>query len=305
MNSYFLKIYKNKALFGYLMVLLSTVGFASYGIWSKNIGADFGVFTQGWVRSLIALAILLPLGILTKQFKKVDKKDWRWVLMPMLFGVFTQAPLYYAFNNMSIGTAVLIFFSMFLITSYTFGYLFIGEKMTVVKIVALILAITGLVITFGIELGVFSLLALCLAGINGIASGGEVTLTQKVTKKYSSFQISTLVWVGILITHIPAAVIAGEPSVAIAFNLVWVSMFAYAITGLLSFWFVVEGFRFIDASIGGLIGLLEVIFAVIFGVIFFGEAITVSTLIGGGLIIFAAMLPNLVDIIKRRDSKII
>jgi drug/metabolite transporter (DMT)-like permease len=220
----------------------------------------------------------------------------------MLFSIFAVAPLYYAFNNMSIGTATLIFFSMFLITSYSLGYLFLGEKMTVTKIVALILAIMGLVVTFGIELGVFSLLALCLAALNGIASGGEVTMTKKVTAKYSSFQISVIAWAAILVTHLPLAIIAGESFVNPAIDIAWVSMLAYAVIGLLSFWFVIEGYRFIDASIGGLIGLLEIIVAIIFGVILFGEVITLSTIVGGGLIIFAAMLPNLVDIWNRKKK---
>ena len=73
----------------------------------------------------------------------------------------------------------------------------------------------------------------------------------------------------------------------------WLSMLGFALTGLIAFWLVIEGYKYADASIGGLLGLMEVLFGVLFGVFIFKEVITTSTLFGGGLIIFAAMLPDL------------
>lgn len=297
------QISKKMVTIGYIMVILSAIGFGSYGVWSKNIGADFGIYSQGWIRSLIIVLLMLPIGIITKQFKKINKKDWKWMSVPIIFGIFTQVPLYYAFNHMAIGTVTLIFFSLFLITSYLFGYFFMKEVISTPKKIALILAICGLMLTFKLELGIFSLLAMLLAAINGIASGGEVASTKKVEKKYSSFQVSVLVWFGIFISHLPLAIITGEKLVPIELNLVWLSMLAYAVIGLFAFWLVIEGFRYIDASIGGLLGLLEVVFAVIFGVIIFKENIGLSTITGGILILSAAALPDLSNLITRHKLK--
>jgi len=290
---------------GYIMVLVSAIGFGSYGIWSKNIGSDFGVFTQGWVRSLIVLLILVPICLKTKQFKRIAKNDLKWALVPVLFGIATQAPLYYAYNNMSIGTATLIFYSLYLITSYIFGYFFMNETIGLPKKIALMLAIVGLGLTFKIELGVFSLLALSLAAINGVASGGEVASTKKLEKKYSSLQVSILIWLGIFLTHLPAAFINGEQLAPIGLTASWLSMLAYAVVGMAAFWLVIEGFRHIDASIGGLLGLSEVVFAVIFGIILFKEKIGLSTAIGGSLIILAAALPDLYNLLTRNKQKIL
>ena len=44
-----------------------------------------------------------------------------------------------------------------------------------------------------------------------------------------------------------------------AWNLEWGAMLCYALSGLGGFWLVIEGFKYVDASIGGLIGLLEII----------------------------------------------
>src|SRR3989344_2946038 len=124
----------NFSLRGYVMIFASAILFGSYGIWSKIIGPNFGIYFQGWVRSAIVLVALIPLLFITKQYKKVERGDWPWLLVCVLFGVFTQAPLYYAFNHASIGTATLIFYAMYVITSYMIGWLFLGEKITKIKV---------------------------------------------------------------------------------------------------------------------------------------------------------------------------
>lgn len=287
------------------MILLSALGFGSYGVWSKFIGNDFGVFAQGWVRSAIVLFILIPVAYYTKSFKRIDKKDLKWVLIPVFFGVLTQAPLYFAFNHMDIGTATLIFYATYVITSYMVGKVMFREIITSVKLVSLILAMLGLVVMFGFSLGKFTLLAMLMAAINGMASGGEVATTKKPTEKYSSLQVGVYVWLGIFITHLPVSLIIGEGQVPLEFNVAWLSMFAFALVGLTAFWLVVEGYKFVDASIGGLIGLMEIIFGVIFGVLVFSESITPTVLVGGLIIVLSAMLPDLVNIVvsKKRDEK--
>ena len=283
----------NASLRGYLMILLSATGFGSYGLWSRFIGPEFGIFTQGWVRSAIVLAILVPIAVYSKSFKKVAYNDRKWIFVTVLFGIATQAPLYYAYNHMDIGTATLIFYAMFVITSYLVGRIFLGEKITHIKIAALILAFLGLFLIFSFSIAIFSVLAMLLAAINGIASGGEVATSKKSTQKFSSLQIGIYVWVGILLTHLPLALLVGEKQVPLTMNFVWFSMLGFALAGLISFWLVIEGYKYVDASIGGLIGLLEIVFGVMFGIIFFHEHLTVTIIFGGFLIALSGMLPDL------------
>ncbi len=289
-----------KSLTGYLIIFISAIGFGSYGVWSKFIGDDFGIFYQGWVRSALVLLFLIPIAYFTKSFKPVQKSDWKWILIPVFFGIATQAPLYYAFINMDIGTATLIFYSMYVITSYVVGKIFLKEKITIPKIISLALAFLGLFLIFGVSLSFFSLLALIMAAINGIASGGEVATTKKTTEKFSSLQIGIYVWAGILVTHLPLSLLFGEKQIAPEFNFVWLSMCAFALAGLISFWLVIEGYKYVDASIGGLIGLFEIIAGIGFGFIIFHEQLTLLTYIGGGIIILSAMLPDLTTILSRK-----
>ena len=53
------------------------------------------------------------------------------------------------------------------------------------------------------------------------------------------------------------------------------------------------GFKYLEASIGSIILLAEILFAVFFGLILFQEAITLSIIGGGICIIVAMILPEL------------
>lgn len=280
------------------MILLSAVGYGSYGVWSRLMGHEFGIFYQGWVRSLIILCILIPIALITKSFKPVRKEDIKWLIIPVAFGVFCSAPIYYAFNHMDIGTATLIFYSLFIITNYSIGNLFLGEVITRYKLLSLFLSIIGLLFIFGFSLANFSLLALLMAVLNGIASGGEVATTKKTSHTYPSLQLAIYVWAGTFITNLPMSLLVGEKQILPSVDTAWIAMSAFALIGLAAFWLVVEGFRYVDASIGSLIGLLEIISSVIFGIFLFKEQLTLSVIVGGGIIFLAAMLPDLAALLS-------
>lgn len=287
--------------YGY--ILLSALLFGSYGVWSTIIGEHgFGVFYQGWVRALIILLLLTPVMFVTKSFRPIASQDFKWVGICILFCIFTQAPLYYAFITTGIGISTLIFYALFIITSYTVGRVFLAEKLTIIKLAALFIALLGLLLIFGFSLAHFSFLGLALAAVNGIASGGEVSITKKLSGRYSSLFISYICWAGIFVTHLPMSLLFGEMQWLPMFNAAWGAMTIYAVAGLLGVWLVVEGFKRVDASIGSLIGLLEIIFGVVCGVLFFSEKLRPVVIIGGIMIISAAMLSDILEVIKHRKN---
>jgi len=289
---------------GYTLVLLSTVAFASYGVWAKLIGDTYGVFTQAWTRALIVSVVLLIVGVLTKQLRRIEKADLKWVVIYTVFSLFTVAPIYYAFIKLGIGTATILFYAAYMVVSYLIGRIFLGEKITIAKIIAMILAIIGMIMVFGIEFAGASALALILAIVNGIASGGEVSFTKKVSDKYSVLQLTLITWVVIFVSHFIIASIVGENLMPLQRFQSFVGVLVYAFMGMLAFWLVVAGYKKIEAGIGGLIGTLEVPFAVIFGVIFFSEHLAPQAVVGGLLIFIAAAIPDGVELIRKRNQQL-
>ena len=288
---------------GYIYILLSTLAFASYGVWAKLIGDRYGVFTQAWTRALLICVVLLVIGLITKQFKRFDKADMKWVGVYTLFSIFTVAPIYYAFTQMGIGTATILFYAAYMVASYVIGRIFFAEKITVVKIVAMLCATIGMILVFGIELAGVSALALAMALLNGIASGGEVSFTKKVSDKYSVLQLTFVTWIAICIVHFIAALVTHETLLPAQTPQSMVGILLFAITAMLAYWLVVAGYKTIEASIGGLIGTLEVPFAVLFGAIFFSERLVPIAIVGGLLIFVAAAIPDGVALIKHRQLR--
>lgn len=295
-------VIKKEQIKGVLLVFLSSILFGSYGIWSVLAGKDFGVFFQGYIRALMVLLFLIPLCFYLKSWKEIERKDYKIFGLFSLFVVFTQAPLYYAFQNSGVGIASLVFFATYLIIQYIFGGLFLGEKIGKIKIISFVLAIIGLLFIFNTSLGVFSLFALVMASVNGVASGAEIASTKLIPTKYGIIQTSIIGWIAIVITHLPLSLMVGERQLTPAFSIEWVAMLCFAIAGMLAFMFVVYGYKYVEASIGGLIGLLEIIFAIIFGVLVFHEKLTSSIVVGCLIILSAAMLPYLFEIYKKKSN---
>ena len=79
-------------------------------------------------------------------------------------------------------------------------------------------------------------------------------------------------------------------------------MLGYAISGLAGFWLIIEGLKHVDASIGSLIGLLEIPFSIFFGVLLFDDALTLPMIAGGIIIMAAAILPDSYAL-KHRGAK--
>lgn len=278
---------------GYMMVFLASILFGSYGVWSKLMGeGEFGIYYQGWVRALIVLILLTPFMIYTKKLRLPKRKDWKWFAIFLGFTVFTQVPLYYGFINTGVGAATLMFYGMYLITSYIIGRFMIGEKITLIKLVSLLLAFAGMAFVYSGATLVFSAFGLIMAALNGIASGGEVSSSKMLTKDYDSITPIYYSWVVILLTHLPLSLLFGETQYIPVMNVAWGAMLAYSVAGLLSFWLVVEGYKHIDASIGGLIGVAEIVWGVLFGIWLFNESMGPYMAIGVVLILVAGMLPH-------------
>lgn len=293
----------NKTQKGIVLVLISALMFGSYGVWSRLMGGTFDIFYQGWTRALIILLVLLPVLLYKKQIVPIRKEDWKWMAVFLIFTSLTQAPLYYAFNHMDIGTATLMFFGTMLLTMYAVGLLFLGEKLNRIKILSFFIAFVGLYTIFSFSLVAFTLLAVLAAILNGIASGGEVAFSKKLSGAYAPLYLAWLSWVAIFITNTPISFALGETQHVPSFDFVWLYQLGYVVAGIIGFWFVIYGLKYIEASVGGLLGLLEIVFSVLLGILLFKEVLTLKIIIGAILIVFAAALPHLVEVMKRGRSQ--
>lgn len=289
--------------YGIALILISSLLFASYGVWAKLIGDGMDPFYQGWSRAVIILLFMLPILWYKGLIVPIKREHWKWFAIFLAFTSATQAPLFYAFNHMDIGSATLLFFVSMLLTMYTVGFLFLGEKMTRVKIISFGLAIVGMYFIFQFSLVAFTLLAALMAMLNGVASGGEISSSKKFSDHYSTLYITTLSWGIILITNTPISLFLGERILIPTFDTVWLWQLGYTVASLLAFWLIIEGLKYVEAGTGGLLGLLEIVFSVMLGIVLFSEKLTPLVILGSSFILLAAALPHIQEMKERRKKK--
>jgi drug/metabolite transporter (DMT)-like permease len=67
-------------------------------------------------------------------------------------------------------------------------------------------------------------------------------------------------------------------------------------------WMLLTGLKYVEAGAAGVLGLLEIVFGVLFGMLFFHEQVSSVVLSGIVIIISAAAIPYIKDYNSTRGS---
>ncbi len=290
---------------GVIYILISAVFYASYGIWSRLMGATFGEFSQAWTRGLFLLVVIIMLNFKFKFLKKVEKTDFPWFALIALAGGINQAPYYFGFQHLQIGTATLLFYASLVVGGYIISKVFLKEHINKTKLFSLGLSLLGMALIYRFSISSDQILAAMLTCIAGILGAMAVVLTKKLSGNYHELQIMLGYFILQVIINTPIALLNNEIVPTFANTKAWIAQLMYAISMLAANFAVIEGFKHLDGSIGSLIGLAEILFGVLFGWLFFAEVISSITLIGGIIIVVAAAYPSWKEIeIKEKTAKI-
>jgi S-adenosylmethionine uptake transporter len=273
---------------GVILVLISTIFFGSYGIWAKMIGSSFDPFFQAWVRGIIVVSILLIVGLKYRKFRNIKRGDYKWFGIVTIIGSLVFPFYFIGFQNLNIGTATLLFYSSLTLVTYLVGMFFFDEKITSIKIFSLILGLIGLFIIFGFDIQKSELTSAIFSVLAGICGGIEISFSKKISSRYSAVQITTALYlVDFIINLFIFLMIGNQMSESFGDIQAWIGLFMFAIAGLLAFFFAVQGYEKIEPSMGGIIGLFEIIWAIIFGILLFEDELSIGIIAGSFLIIAA------------------
>ena len=278
---------------GTIFILISAIFYASYGIWSRLMGHSFGEFTQAWTRGLFLLIVIILANLRFKVYKPFKKTDWPWVIIIALAGGINQAPYYFGFQHLSIGTATLLFYASLVIGGYIQSNLALKEKISPIKFISLVFAILGMGLIYRFSLTPSQILPAILTCFAGFLGAATVVLTKKLSSNFHELQIMIGYFIAQVVFNLPLAIILNETLPALTHSTAWLAQLAYAISLFTANFTAIEGFKYLEGSIGSLIGMTEILFGILFGFMFFSEILTPLTLVGGLLIILAAALPNL------------
>lgn len=284
---------KNDKTKGTFFILISAFFFGTYGIWSRLMADQFGEFSQAWTRGLLLLIVVLIINWKKKLFKKIKRKDFKWFVMIALAGGLNQAPYFFGFKYLEIGTATLLFYAALVVGGYIIGKLIFNEKLNSIKILSLFLAFSGMIAIYRLSLSSNQIIPATLTVIAGLMGATSAVLPKKLSGNYHELQIMSGYFIVMVIANGLLSYLFKDPLPPFGFSTSWLAQLAYSFALLVANFTVIEGFKYVEASIGSLIGLAEIIFGIGFGVLLFGEIVGVGTILGSGLIIMSAVLPNI------------
>lgn len=283
---------KISAPLGTSLVVLSSFFYASYGIWTKLMGNFFDGYTASALRSILVVLILLVVALSSRQFEPINlKQNWRYILGMFIASLFTWGPLYFAILNAGVGLSLTVNYASLVIGMFFFGWLLAGERFTREKAISAGLGFLGLALIFSPTVvgQAFNLLALTAAFVSGLSAGAGTVLAKQI--KYNSTQSTIFLWITSVMANVCMAMLLGKSLPTFAGQIQWLYLVLFAGASVIASWSLVRGMKFIDAGSAGIIGLLEIVFGVLFGVLFFQEQPTLIALAGTAIIIGAAAVP--------------
>ena len=243
-------------------ILISAFFYGSYGVWSRLMASSFGEFSQAWTRGLLLMIVILLLNFKLRILKPIRRQDLPWFVIIGLAGGLNQAPYYFGFKHLSIGTATLLFYAALVIAGYLIGKIAFNEKLTRIKIISLILALLGMIIIYKFTLVPDQFLAAGFTILAGLMGGCSAVLPKKLSGTYKELQIMLSYFIVMVMANSILSIIFHDPLPSYKETSVWLAQIGYAVAMLVANWSVIEGFKHIEASVGSLIGLAEIIFGI-------------------------------------------
>jgi len=283
---------KKNSLVGVSSLVFSAFLFSSTAVFSRILKFNLPVFYQSWTRSIFATIILLILILILKSWQKINKKDFIWMFLRSLAGAVGFFGSFFGFINLPIGVVLFLFYGGSLFSGYLLGLFMFKEKLTSKKIIALILAIFGLFLIYYSNFSFNNLVYEIGSLAAGFGSGTWNVLSKKIPSRYPPLQLNFLdCLINFFIVFI-TSLLFKERWFVPSFNILWLVNFGFSATFLITGQLMIYGFRNVSAQLGSLIMLSEVLFGIIIGAVLYKEALSLTVLAGGILVIVAMVLPE-------------
>lgn len=286
---------------GASLIVLSSIFYASYGIWTTLMGNFFGGYTASALRSILVLLILVPIALFYKQLGSVNwRKNWMYLVGMVISSLFTWGPFYYAILHAGIGIALTVNYACIVIGMFFFGKLFAGERFTKDKLISTILGIIGLFFVFSPNISDLRWIGFGAAVISGLSTGANGVLAKKIS--YNPTQSTISIWITSVIGNAFMALLIEEKNPLIGWHVQWLYLVFFSIASVAASYMFIKGVKLIEAGAAGILGLLEIVFGVLFGIIFFRESIGMVVWVGLIIIIISAAIPYIKDYNAKRGT---
>lgn len=292
---------KNKAPLGASLIIVSSFFYATYGIWTKLMGDFFDGYTATIFRSIIVVTILVIIAVKLKHFEPLKlRRNWPWVAGMLVASVFTWGTLYYAILHAGVGISLAIAYASTVIGMFFFGRVFSNERFTKDKALSTLLGIIGLALVFSPSAHSLGLLSLACAAISGLSSAANGVFVQHI--HYDTTQSAITLWIAGIVSNLAVVIVLSSPWPSFTWHIQWLYLVIFSIVSVIASWTFIRGLKLIEAGAAGILGLTEIVFGVLFGILFFNEKLGLVVSMGIIMIMLAAAIPYIKDYDSKRGT---
>ena len=203
--------------------------------------------------------------------------------------LFTWGPLYYAILHAGVGISLTISYASIVLGMFFFGWLFANEKFTKEKALSACLGLAGLGLIFTPNIASLGLVALGAAFISGLSVSATMVSSKLI--KYNPTMTTIVLWTTSVAANFVMALFFSNAHPTFGVHKEWLYLLLFSAASIIASWSLIRGLKLIDAGTAGVLGLLEIVFGVLFGIIFFNESLGGLTILGIVVIITAAAIP--------------
>jgi drug/metabolite transporter (DMT)-like permease len=242
------------------------------------------------IRFVSGLATLSILPSVRPKIFHHDKPNVSYLPGAFFLGAYAFSISYgYVFISVAAGT--LIFYTFVVLAMATYSVLVDKEQLTPRLVLGQLLGIAGvLVITFG-KISSVTLLGVLLMAGTGVSWGLYSAYGRNFTVTFSYTYNSFLILGTFAIISSIALALVGQPIFTdISIQNLGLALYMGMISTALSYVLWNATVKKIPASLGGLVQLVVPVLAPIMGIIFLGEQVTTSLMVGGALVLVAIYL---------------
>jgi drug/metabolite transporter (DMT)-like permease len=133
-----------------------------------------------------------------------------------------------------------------------------------------------------------------------LSAGANTVFSKQI--HYHATQSTIVLWVASVLANFAMAFVFNERHPTVGWYFPWLYLVFFAVASVIASWSLVKGVKLIDAGAAGILGLLEIVFGVLFGIIFFHERPAAMALLGMVVIIAAAAIPYFRDYNAKRGT---
>jgi len=246
------------------------------------------MITQVTLRALIATLIMAGIFLaLRRRPHKLQRGDWVKTVIVGFCGSLTLGLFAVVAIHDKAASATFLVFAGAILTSLVGGMVFLGEKATPLKLLAVFLVIVGLLLyAHGFTYkGIVT-----FAGLLGGVSDGVANILRKKMRHLDRSTVVTYQYVvGALAAGLYVLASHEQPVIAVHWLPILV-MVLFAVLALILGVLLLYGYARVDMQTGAVLSAMQVFFAILLGMIFLHQMPTLNEIVGCFLISLASCL---------------